>query len=72
MIWLVFMSLLETPFTTGKISEMPDMYTNLIYPSPERLSPRYEQDEAERQASGFTNSTYKTVFDRFDHEGSEV
>ncbi|KAK5047742.1 hypothetical protein LTR84_006407 [Exophiala bonariae] len=46
-------------------------FGDAFYYGPERLSPRYEQDEAERKASGFANSTYKTVFDRFDQEGSE-
>lgn len=40
--------------------------------SPERVSSRYEKDEETRQATGFTNSTYKSIFDRFDREGADV
>ncbi|KEF56845.1 uncharacterized protein A1O9_07035 [Exophiala aquamarina CBS 119918] len=46
-------------------------FGDAFYYGPERLSPRYEEDEAARKASGFANSTYKTVFDRFDRESSE-
>ena len=40
--------------------------------SPERMSIRYEYDEEARRASGFKDSTYKTIFDRLEHEGSDV
>lgn len=66
------MSHSATPFTMGKTIVHLGLLFSLIRGSPERLSPRYEQNEAERKASGFANSTYKTVFDRFDQEGSEV
>lgn len=36
------------------------------------MSARYENDEEARESTGFTNSTYKTIFDRLEHEGSEV
>jgi hypothetical protein len=37
---------------------------------PERLGIRFEDDEAARAGSGFANSTYKTIFDRLEDEGS--
>lgn len=33
---------------------------------------RYEDDEEARKTSGFANSTYKTIFDRLEQEGSDV
>ncbi|KAK5945806.1 hypothetical protein PMZ80_003014 [Knufia obscura] len=38
---------------------------------PERMSVRYEDDEETRRASGFGDSTYATIFDRIEREGSE-
>ncbi|EGE05953.1 hypothetical protein TEQG_04960 [Trichophyton equinum CBS 127.97] len=42
-----------------------------FYYGPERLSKRYEDDEEARIQTGFHESTYKTIFDRFDREASE-
>ncbi|KZF24091.1 hypothetical protein L228DRAFT_237054 [Xylona heveae TC161] len=42
-----------------------------FYYGPERLSDRYEHDEKAREESGFGQSTFKTIFDRIDSEGSE-
>lgn len=39
---------------------------------PERLSSRFEVDEATREKSGFSNSTYQTIFDRLEREGEDV
>ena len=36
------------------------------------LGARYENDVAARVDSGFNNSTYRTVFDRFEAESTEV
>jgi hypothetical protein len=36
------------------------------------MSMRYENDEEARRATGFSNSTYKTIFDRLEQEGNEV
>ncbi|ESZ92991.1 hypothetical protein SBOR_6612 [Sclerotinia borealis F-4128] len=46
-------------------------FGDAFYFGPERLSPRYENDEATRQESGFADSTFKTVFDRIEKEGKE-
>lgn len=42
------------------------------YYGPERLADRFEDDEQGRRDSGFSNSTYRTVMDRLEREGSEV
>jgi len=36
------------------------------------MSVRYEDDEEARKASGFAESTYATIFERLEREGSEV
>ncbi|KAJ5764910.1 hypothetical protein N7520_004469 [Penicillium odoratum] len=41
------------------------------YYGPERLADRFEDDEQARLDSGFSNSTYRTVLDRLEREGSE-
>ncbi|KAF7879178.1 hypothetical protein EAF04_000376 [Stromatinia cepivora] len=46
-------------------------FGDAFYFGPERLSPRYEGDEAARQESGFADSTYKKVFERIEKEGKE-
>lgn len=47
-------------------------FGDAFYFGPERLSERYEEDEAARKESGFENSTFKTIFDRLDKESEEV
>ncbi len=47
-------------------------FGDAFYYGPERLSARFENDEEVRINSGFANSTYKTVMDRIEREGSEV
>ena len=42
------------------------------YYGPERLADRFEEDEEGRVESGFSNSTYRTVMERLEREGSEV
>ncbi|KAF7897476.1 hypothetical protein EAF00_005704 [Botryotinia globosa] len=46
-------------------------FGDAFYFGPERLSPRYEDDEAARQESDFADSTYKTIFERIEREGKE-
>ncbi|KAJ5912407.1 hypothetical protein N7504_001290 [Penicillium tannophilum] len=41
------------------------------YYGPERLADRFEDDEQGRRDSGFSDSTYRTVMDRLEREGSE-
>ena len=42
------------------------------YFGPERLSDRYGGDGKAREASGFTDSTYRTVFESIERENTEV
>ncbi|KAI1910053.1 hypothetical protein LOZ12_004726 [Ophidiomyces ophidiicola] len=46
-------------------------FGDAFYYGPERLSRRYENDEKARITTGFSNSTYKDIFDRIDREASE-
>ncbi|GAM35490.1 hypothetical protein TCE0_017f03867 [Talaromyces pinophilus] len=46
-------------------------FGDAFYFGPERLSARYENDEGARLASGFSTSTYKTIFDRIESEATE-
>ncbi|KIW85046.1 hypothetical protein Z517_00434 [Fonsecaea pedrosoi CBS 271.37] len=43
-------------------------FGDAFYYGPERMSVRYENDEDARNASGYRDSTYKTIFDRLEHE----
>ena len=47
-------------------------FGDAFYYGPERLSERFADDEKGRMDSGFSNSTYKTIFDRFERESFEV
>ena len=47
-------------------------FGDAFYYGPERLSSRFEDDEKARIASGYGESTYKTIIDRFEREGGEV
>jgi hypothetical protein len=54
------------------LSCVHEPFGDAFYFGPERLSPRYENDEAARQASGFADSTFKAIFERIEREGKEV
>jgi hypothetical protein len=47
-------------------------FGDAFYFGPERLSERYEMDEKSRVESGFSESTFKTIFDRIEKENTEV
>ena len=47
-------------------------FGDAFYYGPERLSDRFENDERERQESGFANTTFQTVLNRLDKESEEV
>lgn len=47
-------------------------FGDAFYFGPERLGERYENDPEAREASGFSESTFKTVLDRIEKEGKEV
>ncbi|KAI9730061.1 MAG: hypothetical protein M1834_006053 [Cirrosporium novae-zelandiae] len=46
-------------------------FGDAFYFGPELLGERYKNDQQGRLESGFINSTYKTIMDRFEREGSE-
>ncbi|OKL64405.1 hypothetical protein UA08_01128 [Talaromyces atroroseus] len=46
-------------------------FGDAFYFGPERLSERYEDDEEARVASGFSTSTFKTIFDRIERESTQ-
>ena len=47
-------------------------FGDAFYYGPERMSARFEGDAETRDGSGFSSSTYKTIFDRLEREGEEV
>jgi hypothetical protein len=47
-------------------------FGDAFYFGPERMSSRFEEDVETRESSGFSASTYKTIFDRLEREGEEV
>ena len=47
-------------------------FGDAFYYGPERLSSRFEDDEKARIASGFQQSTFRTIFDRIEGEAAEV
>lgn len=47
-------------------------FGDAFYYGPERLSDRFADDEEARMTSGFSDSTYRTIFDRIEREGVEV
>ena len=47
-------------------------FGDAFYYGPERLSPRFEDDEQGRIDSGFDASTFATVIERIERERDEV
>jgi hypothetical protein len=47
-------------------------FGDAYYFGPERLAERYENDPEARKESGYSASTYRTIFDRIAKENSEV
>jgi len=47
-------------------------FGDAFYFGPERLSERYEKDEKGRIESGFSESTFKTIFERIERENAQV
>lgn len=47
-------------------------FGDAFYYGPERLSTRFENDEEWRIKTGFSSSTYQTIFHHIDKQGSEV
>lgn len=47
-------------------------FGDAFYYGPERLSERFEKDPEAREQSGFSQTTYKDVFDRIEQDASQV
>lgn len=47
-------------------------FGDAYYYGPERLGARYENDEKTRVDSGFGNTTFSTILERFAQESTEV
>jgi hypothetical protein len=62
----VFMSSKDT------LNCIHEPFGDAFYYGPERLSSRFDDDEDWRIKTGFSNSTYQTVFDHLDKQESEV
>ena len=56
------------------IQAVHEPFGDAYYFGPERIAERYEGDEHEkdREESGYSRSTYKTIFDRIARYHSEV
>jgi len=61
----VFMTRHET------LQTVHEPFGDAYYFGPERLAERYEGDPQARKESGYTESTYRTIFDRIAKENSE-
>ncbi|MCJ1387378.1 hypothetical protein MMC18_000221 [Xylographa bjoerkii] len=46
-------------------------FGDAFYYGPERMSERFENDKEGRTKGGFSDSTYRTILDRFEKEGAE-
>jgi hypothetical protein len=57
---------------TDVLACVHEPFGDAFYFGSERLSSRYEQDEKAREATGCSNTTFKSVFDRFERESKEV
>ena len=65
-------NLLKVFMTRKDLACVHEPFGDAFYYGPERMSKRFEDDVETRDSSGFSASTYKTVFDRIEHEGDEV
>ena len=57
---------------TDTLNCVHEPFGDAFYYGPERLSSRFEDDEESRIKTGFANSTFQTIFDHIDNQGSEV
>ena len=68
--FLIFSQVFMTRHKTLQCVHEP--FGDAYYFGPERLAERYENDPKGREESGYTESTYRTIFDRIARENSEV
>ena len=58
--------------TRDDLECLHEPFGDAFYYGPERLSPRFEQDEQTRRKSGFTESTFRTILNSFEAKSAEV
>lgn len=54
------------------LTTVHEPFGDAYYFGPERIGSRYEDDKQARVESSFSDSTFKTIFDRIENEASEV
>lgn len=54
------------------IHTIHEPFGDAFYYGPERMGTRFENDEEARKASGFSDSTFRTIMDRIEQEAAEV
>ncbi|KAI9873020.1 MAG: hypothetical protein M1823_008025, partial [Watsoniomyces obsoletus] len=62
---------LKVFMTRKDLACVHEPFGDAFYYGPERMSTRFEGDSETRDGSGFSDSTYKTIFDRLEQEGEE-
>jgi len=55
-----------------KLTPIHEPFGDAFYYGPERMSLRFENDEKTRLESGFSQSTYATIFERVAREREDV
>lgn len=53
------------------LATIHEPFGDAYYFGPERMGARFEDDEEEREKSGFADSTFKTILDRIEREATE-
>lgn len=56
----------------NRLTCVHEPFGDAFYFGPERLGSRYEEDEKSRIESGFSDSTYKSIFDDIMKQNDEV
>ena len=56
----------------NSLQTIHEPFGDAYYFGPERMGPRFEDDEKTREESGFANSTFRSILDRIEQEGTEV
>ena len=54
------------------LTTIHEPFGDAFYYGPERMSSRFENDEKSRVESGFSDSTYATIFNRIEDDEADV
>jgi hypothetical protein len=54
------------------LNTIHEPFGDAFYYGPERLSPRFEDDVKTREESGFSDATFRKIFDLIESKESEV